>query len=179
MNAPNALTMSRIALVPMLAMALMAENLNAALAIFILGMATDTLDGHLARRSGDITDFGKLMDPLADKLFVGTAFVCLVLLGRLELAVVIVILSREVAVSALRLVANRRGVVISASKLGKAKTTLQAVTIGVLIIGDPTLAASELLVAVMTFVTILSGMAYFVSWAQAPDTTGEPASSPG
>lgn len=176
MNAPNALTLSRIALVPMLATALIAENLNAALAIFILGMATDTLDGHLARSRNAITDFGKLMDPLADKLFVGTAFICLVLLDRLELGVVIVILSREVAVSALRFVANRRGIVISASKLGKAKTTLQAVTIGVLIIGDPAHAASQLLVAVMTFVTILSGMAYFFSWAS---TSGEPATTPG
>jgi len=175
-NAPNALTLSRIALVPMLATALIAENLNAALAIFILGMATDTLDGHLARSRNAITDFGKLMDPLADKLFVGTAFICLVLLDRLELGVVVVILSREVAVSALRFVASRRGIVISASKLGKAKTTLQAVTIGVLIIGDPAHAASQLLVAVMTFVTILSGMAYFISWAS---MSGEPASSPG
>jgi len=176
MNAPNALTLARIALVPMLAMTLMSENLNAALAIFVLGMATDTLDGHLARSRNLITDFGKLMDPLADKLFVGTAFVCLVLLERLELAVVIVVLSREVAVSALRLVANRRGIVISASRLGKAKTTLQAITIGVLIVGDPTHAASLLLVAVMTFVTILSGMAYFLNWA---NTSGEPASSTG
>ena len=176
MNAPNALTLARIALVPMLAATLLAENLNAALAIFILGMATDTLDGHLARSRNLVTDFGKLMDPLADKLFVGTAFICLVLLERLELAVVIVVLSREVAVSALRFVASRRGIVISASKLGKAKTTLQAITIGVLIVGDPTHAASQLLVAVMTFVTILSGMAYFFNWANA---SGEPASSPG
>ena len=179
MNLPNALTVSRVALVPMLATALLAENLNAALAIFVLGMATDTLDGHIARTRGLITDFGKLMDPVADKLFVGTAFVCLVLLDRIELAVVVVILSREVAVSALRLVASRRGVVLSANKLGKAKTTLQAITVGVLIIGDPELALTQLLVALTVFVTILSGMAYFFNWATASGAPGEPASSPG
>lgn len=176
MNAPNALTLARIALVPMLVATLLSENLSAALAIFVLGMATDTLDGYLARSRNLVTDFGKLMDPLADKLFVGAAFICLVLLERLDLAVVIVVLSREVAVSALRFFANRRGVVISANALGKAKTTLQAITIGVLIIADPTLAISQLLVVAMTIVTILSGMAYFFNSA---NTSGEPASSPG
>ncbi len=130
-------------------------------------MATDVLDGHIARTRGPITDFGKLMDPIADKLFVGTAFVSLAALGFLEVAIVAVILSREVAVSGLRWVAKRRGVVISADGFGKAKTGLQVADDR-----DPHVRgrshrrrAVELLVAVTTAVTIMSGMSYFISYA--------------
>ena len=179
MNIPNALTLSRVALVPLLAMALLDRNMNAALAIFLLGMATDTLDGHIARTRGLVTDFGKLVDPLADKLFVGTAFVCLAMLGRIELAVVAVILSREVAVSVLRFAAKRRGLILSANKLGKAKTTLQAITVGFLVIADPGLALGDLLVALTTLITVLSGLSYVFAWATAEETPGEPVSSPG
>ncbi len=132
MNAPNALTISRIALVPVLAIALAKENMDFALAVFLAGMATDVLDGHIARTRGPITDFGKLMDPIADKLFVGTAFVCLAALSFLPVVIVAVILSREVAVSGLRWVAKNRGVVISADGFGKAKTGLQVLTIATL-----------------------------------------------
>ncbi len=184
MSAPNALTMSRVALVPVLAIALAKGNLSLALAVFALGMATDVLDGHIARTRGPITDFGKLMDPIADKLFVGTAFVCLAALDRIELGAVAVILSREAAVSWLRFVAKRRGTVISADALGKAKTALQTLTIGVLLyVVQPHSAEAEFLVLITTFVTILSGMSYFMAYATAPETARrdsiEPASSPG
>ncbi len=126
MNAPNALTLARIALVPMLAIALMSENLDArARRSSSLGMATDVLDGHIARTRRPITDFGKLMDPIADKLFVGTAFVCLASWSGSKLPIVVVILSREVAVSGLRCSPTGRGIVISADAFGKAKTALQ------------------------------------------------------
>ncbi len=178
MNAPNALTLSRIALVPVLVFALAEGNLNFALVVFLAGMLTDILDGHIARTRGPITDFGKLMDPIADKLFVGTAFVCLAAMGRIEVAVVAVILSREVAVSALRLVAKGKGIVISADAFGKAKTGLQSLTIATLLyVADPIAAAPQLLIAATAAVTIMSGMSYFISYAAADRV--EPASSPG
>ena len=184
MSIPNALTLSRIALVPVLAVSLARDNLDVALAVFLLGMATDVLDGHIARTRGPITDFGKLMDPIADKLFVGTAFVSLAALGMLEVAIVAVILFREAAVSALRWVAKSRGIVISADGFGKAKTGLQVLTIATLLyVSDTSAAGLELLVAVMTAVTIVSGMSYFLTYATAPEAAGrdrvEPASSPG
>ena len=183
MNVPNALTLSRIALVPVLAVSLAKGNMNFALAVFLVGMATDVLDGHIARTRGPITDFGKLMDPIADKLFVGTAFVSLASLGLLEVAIVALILSREAAVSALRWVARGRGVVISADAFGKAKTALQVTTVAALIhFADPALVGLEFLVAVTTAVTIVSGMSYFISYAAAPAARRdrvEPASSPG
>ena len=181
MNAPNALTLSRIALVPVLALSLAKGNLDLALVVFLMGMTTDILDGHIARTRGPITDFGKLMDPIADKLFVGTAFVCLAAMGRIEIAVVAVILSREVAVSGLRWVAKGRGIIISADGLGKAKTGLQALTVAALIyVAEPIAAAPQLLVAITAAVTIMSGMSYFISYATAPATArAEPASSPG
>ncbi len=175
MNVPNALTVSRIALVPVLALSLAAENMILALAVFLAGMATDVLDGHIARTRGPITAFGKLMDPIADKLFVGTAFVSLAALGLLEVAIVAVILSREVAVSALRWFAKGRGVVISADTFGKAKTALQVATVaGLIYFADPALAGLELLVAITTAVTIMSGMSYFISYATAPQAASSP-----
>lgn len=184
MNTPNALTMSRVALVPVLALALLNQNLNLALAVFALGMATDVLDGHIARTRGPITDFGKLMDPIADKLFVGTAFVCLALLDRIELGVVAVILSREVGVSWMRYVAKQRGVIMSADGLGKAKTGLQTLTVAVLIfVTEPGMAEWQTLTMITTFVTILSGMSYFMAYATSPETARgdgvQPASLPG
>ena len=184
MNVPNALTLSRIALVPVLAVSLARGNMDVALAVFLVGMATDVMDGHIARTRGPITDFGKLMDPIADKLFVGTAFVCLAALGMLEAAIVVVILSREAAVSALRWVARGRGIVISADWFGKAKTGLQVLTIATLMfVADPVATGPLLLVAVTTAVTIMSGMSYFISYVTAPEAAGrdriEPASSPG
>ena len=181
MNVPNALTLSRIALAPVLALSLAQGRMNLALAVFLLGMVTDVLDGHIARTRGPITDFGKLMDPIADKLFVGTAFVCLAAMGRLEVAIVAVILTREVAVSGLRWVAKGRGIVISADAFGKAKTALQVLTVATLIyVADPFLDGPMLLVALTTAVTIMSGMSYFISYAEALGRDrAEPASSPG
>lgn len=183
MNIPNGLTLARIALAPVLILALASHHRDIALAVFCAGMATDVLDGHIARTRGLVSDFGKLMDPAADKLLVGSAFVSLAAIDRLDAAIVVAILSREIAVSALRVVASRRGVVISASSLGKAKTGLQAVAvIALMIVGNPDAAAMHLLVAATTLVTILSGMAYFLSYLSAPvsgDRVAQSASSPG
>lgn len=174
MNLPNGLTVARVCMVPLLVAAMLDGNLNLALAIFLAGMATDCLDGYFARSRNLVTDFGKLMDPAADKLFVGSAFICLAALGRLEVAVVAVILWREVAVSGLRFYAKRRGAVLSANSLGKAKTGLQTVLVATLLyVTDPVAPAVLSLVWATTLITIFSGMAYFVSFAYA-----RPASSP-
>ena len=181
MNLPNALTLSRIALVPVLAVSLAQGRTNLALGVFLVGMLTDILDGHIARTRGPITDFGKLMDPIADKLFVGTAFVSLAAMGRLDVAIVAVILGREAAVSGLRWVAKGRGTIISADGFGKAKTALQVLTVAALIyVADPFADSAQLLVALTTAVTIISGMSYFIAYAAAPGRKRvEPASSPG
>ena len=130
LNLPNTLTLLRIFLVPVVVVALLDETPNGdliAAGVFALAALTDGLDGYIARSRGDITTFGKLMDPLADKLLVTAALVSLVSLGRLEAWIAMVIIAREFAVTGLRGVAAEQGVVIQASQLGKAKTVLQVV----------------------------------------------------
>ena len=106
-----------------------------ALAIFVVASLTDTLDGYIARRDHLITDFGKFMDPLADKLLVCSALICFVELGDLPAWMVIVIIAREFIISGFRLVASDNGIVIAASKTGKLKTISQMVMV-VLVIAD-------------------------------------------
>ena len=162
LNVPNALTMARICLAPVLALLLLERDQTAAaVAVFAIAMASDVVDGHLARSRGLVTTFGKLMDPLADKLVVGAAFVCLAAIDRVEPWVVAVILSREAAVTGLRMLAKRNGLVISANSLGKAKTTLQTVCILALVLAtDPSAAWVELIVFATVLITIASGVVY-------------------
>ena len=107
-----------------------------ALAVFIIASLTDLLDGKIARKYNLITNFGKFMDPLADKLLVCAAMICLVEMGRLAAWIVIVIISREFIISGFRLVASDKGVVIAASYWGKFKTTFQMVMICLLIVNN-------------------------------------------
>src|SRR5918994_809930 len=132
LNLPNVLTLFRILLVPVLVAALLSGlESGDLLAAIVFGVAslTDALDGWIARRNKNESTFGKLMDPLADKLLVTAALVSLVSLNRLATWVAMVIIAREFAVTGLRSVAAERGVVISASWLGKAKTGLQIAAI--------------------------------------------------
>lgn len=134
-NLPNALTVLRILLVPVFGWLLLAEDGSLrwwALVVFLVAIGTDWVDGHLARKHGLITAFGKLMDPIADKALIGTALVGLSLLGLLPWWVTVVILVRELGITLMRFVVIRRGV-IPASKGGKLKTTLQAVGIALLV----------------------------------------------
>lgn len=134
-NLPNALTVLRILLVPVFGWLLLAEDGSLrwwALVVFLVAIGTDWVDGHLARKHGLITAFGKLMDPIADKALIGTALVGLSLLGLLPWWVTVVILVRELGITLMRFVVLRRGV-IPASKGGKLKTTLQAVGIALLV----------------------------------------------
>ena len=165
LNLPNCLTVGRMCLTPALVILLSGDAWGPALGVFMAAMATDALDGYLARSRGAITDFGRLMDPIADKLLIGAAFVCLAAIDRVDPWAVAVILAREAAVSGLRLAARRQGVVISANRLGKAKTVVQSVAIVVLIaVGDPQAAWVQALVGVTVGITVVSGLAYVVSY---------------
>jgi CDP-diacylglycerol---glycerol-3-phosphate 3-phosphatidyltransferase len=129
--------------------------------VFALVAFTDGLDGYIARRRQQVTTFGKLMDPLADKLLVIAALVALVSLDRLAAWVAMVIIARELAVTALRTIAADQGVVIAASWLGKVKTALQVAAIVALIVWDPAPLAVDLLVYAAVAMTVISGADYF------------------
>ena len=164
LNLPNALTMLRILAVPVVVVALLVEMPNGdiiAAAVFAAAAVTDGLDGYIARSRNSVTTFGKLMDPLADKLLIIGALVSLVSLGRLEAWVAMVIIAREVAVTILRTIAAERGLVIAASWLGKAKTVLQIAAVIALIAADPAPAWVDVLVYAALAVTVVSGADYF------------------
>ncbi len=164
LNLPNALTLLRILAVPVVVVALLGETPNGdalAAAVFALAAATDGLDGYIARSRDSITTFGKLMDPLADKLLIIGALLSLVSLHRLEAWIAMVIIAREVAVTILRTIAAERGIVIAASWLGKAKTVLQIAAVIALIAANPAPAWVDVLVYVALVVTVLSGADYF------------------
>lgn len=140
MNLPNKLTILRVILiVPFVVFMLMTEFGDwqkwVALVIFCIASLTDMLDGYIARRDGLVTNFGKFMDPLADKLLVCSALVCLVSLRLLPTVVCIIIIAREFAISGFRLVASDNGIVIAAGIWGKLKTISQMIMI-ILLIAD-------------------------------------------
>lgn len=164
-NVPNVLTVLRILLVPVLVVALLDETPNGdlfAAIVFVVASLTDLLDGYLARTRNAITTFGKLMDPIADKLLIVAALVALVSLHRLAAWVAMVIIAREFAVTALRMAATQQGVVIQASLFGKAKTCLQiAAVLALIAAGDQTPAWVDALVYVTVLVTVASGADFF------------------
>jgi CDP-diacylglycerol--glycerol-3-phosphate 3-phosphatidyltransferase len=165
LNLPNVLTLIRILLVPVLVVALLDETANGdllAAIVFALASATDAMDGYLARTRNAITTFGKLMDPIADKLLIIAALVALVSLSRLAGWVAMVIIARELTVTVTRMQATQHGVVIAANWWGKAKTITQVAAIFFLIaIGEPTPAWVDGLVYGMVAITIVSGVDYF------------------
>ena len=165
LNLPNVLTVLRILAVPVIVVALLDETPNGdvvAAVVFALAAISDGLDGYLARSRDAVTTFGKLMDPIADKLLIVAALISLVSLGRLAAWVAMVIIAREFAVTALRAIAAEQGVVISASWLGKAKTILQVAAVFGLIIWEPAPLAIDLLVYAAVAVTVISGADYFL-----------------
>lgn len=142
MNLSNKLTVCRVALIPFFVVFLLYPDLTKysnyiAAAIFIIASLTDYADGKIARKYNLVTNFGKFMDPLADKLLVCAAMICLVEMGKLAAWIVIVIMSREFIISGFRLVASDNGIVIAASYWGKFKTTFQMLMIIVLILDIP------------------------------------------
>lgn len=138
MNWPNRLTILRICMIPVFILFLL-SNLGGELhneiagILFIAASLTDTLDGYLARKNNEITVFGKFMDPLADKLLVCSALICLTELGQIPSWVVITIVGRDFIISGFRLVAAEKGVVIAAGWWGKVKTAVQMVMVIVLV----------------------------------------------
>lgn len=162
-NTPNVLTVLRILLVPVLVVALLGETENGdvlAAAVFALASVTDAIDGYIARRSGSITNFGKLMDPVADKLLVIAALVSLVQLDRLEAWVAMVIIAREFAVTVARMAATQQGIVMASNWWGKAKTIVQVAAIFFVIAFDPAPTWVDGLVLGAVAITVVSGIDY-------------------
>jgi CDP-diacylglycerol--glycerol-3-phosphate 3-phosphatidyltransferase len=164
LNWPNFLTVVRIMLVPVLIVALLGQTTDGdilAAGVFALASLTDFVDGYLARARDSVTTFGKLMDPLADKLLIVAALISLVSLHRLAAWVAMVIIARELAVTVLRLGATQAGVIIAASNFGKLKTCVQiaAVLAVIAVRGHP--AWLETLVYAMVAITVASGLDYF------------------
>src|SRR3712207_8035406 len=161
LNLPNLLTLLRILLVPVLVVALTEEIPNGsaiAAAVFVVAALTDGLDGYIARSRQAITTFGKVMDPVADKLMIAAALIALVSLDRLAAWVAMVIIAREFAVSGLRIAAGQQGVLIPSSVLGKAKTIVQVAAVLALIAANDTgVVWVQALVYAMVAVTLASG----------------------
>lgn len=170
MNLPNTLTLIRIILVPIFMFFLLVKipyGQFIAATIFIIAASTDGLDGYIARKRKQITVFGKIMDPLADKLLVSAALISLVQLGKIAGWVAVIIIGREFAVTGLRSVAAAEGMVISASKLGKFKTISQIVAIVAILINEFILnliglSLGQYLLYLAVFFTIYSGLDYFI-----------------
>ena len=159
MNLPNKLTIMRVILIPFFVFFLLSPYFPAygnyiAVAIFIVASLTDMLDGKIARKYNLVTNFGTFMDPLADKLLVCSAMICLIELDRLAAWIVIVIIAREFIISGFRLVASDNGVVIAASYWGKFKTTFQMLMVIVLIL-DIQMPFFQILGTVLTYVALI------------------------
>ncbi|MHB8491995.1 MAG: CDP-diacylglycerol--glycerol-3-phosphate 3-phosphatidyltransferase [Solirubrobacteraceae bacterium] len=164
LNLPNLLTVLRIMLVPVVVASLLANSSSGyvlAAAVFALASLTDFIDGYLARARDDVTTFGRLMDPLADKLLIVAALLSLVSLHRLAAWVAMVIITRELAVTMLRMGASHAGHVIGASALGKMKTAVQIVTVLAVIAVPGRPVWVSVLIYAMVAVTVVSGLDYF------------------
>ena len=140
MNTPNKLTIARMILVPFFVLFILTgwggdANRYICLAIFVVASITDWFDGHLARKNNLVTNFGKFMDPLADKLLVCSALICMIELDRLPAWFVIIIIAREFIISGFRLIAAENGIVIAANYWGKFKTVSQMIMI-ILLLAD-------------------------------------------
>ena len=170
MNLPNKLTCFRVVLIPFFVFFMMAPFFEGdgnyiALVIFIVASLTDLLDGKIARKYHLVTNFGKFMDPLADKLLVCSAMICLIQTGQLAAWIVIIIISREFIISGFRLIASDNGVVIAASYWGKFKTTFQMLMVIALILNLPYTwfqALGTVLIYVSLALTIISLIDYIV-----------------
>ena len=167
MNLPNKLTIVRVCLIPFFVAALLFDHGNnytmriVANVLFIIASLTDLFDGKIARKYNMVTNFGKFMDPLAEKLLVCSALICLIELGQLPAWVVIVIISREFIISGFRLVAADNGVVIAASYWGKFKTTFQMIAVILLIFDIPALRmVANITVVIAVALTIISLVDY-------------------
>ena len=172
MNLPNILTLLRVLMIPFFAAAFLTGEVSdwITLGIFVLAAITDYFDGAIARKQNIVTDFGKLMDPLADKLMVMSAFICFTAEGLLHPAVTIVIMSREFLVTGLRMLATSKGKVIAADIWGKLKTVSQDFTIVLILVqsalgmeqGSFIGTAVRIFIWIMTILTLVSAVNYCI-----------------
>ena len=169
MNLPNKLTLLRVVLIPVFVVLLLLEGGQndtlriAALIVFCIASFTDFLDGQIARRNNLVTNFGKFMDPLADKLLVCSALICMIELEQLPSWYVITVIAREFIISGFRLVAADNGIVIAASWWGKFKTTFQMLTVVLLILNIPALHTVTLIIAGIAFVPTLVSLLDYIA----------------
>ena len=180
MNLPTQLTLSRICLVPLVVVFLIStDSIHSLVAAFLFATAavTDWLDGLIARRRGQVTTLGKLLDPVADKVLVAAALVSLVQVGKIDAWIVVVIIGREFAVTGLRSVSAAQGLVIAASELAKYKTFSQYLAVTLLILEKNVPVGIEAEFAYLSrgmlwaalILTIFSGIDYFVRFYRAAD----------
>ena len=167
MNLPNKLTLFRVILIPFFIVALLVNTIPyndyIALAIFIIASFTDMLDGKIARKYNLVTDFGKFMDPLADKLLVCSALICLIELNRISAWMVIIIIAREFIISGFRLIASDNGVVIAASYWGKFKTVFQMIAVCLMIVNIEAISMiTQIIVWIAIILTVVSLVDYMV-----------------
>ena len=168
MNLPNKLTILRVILIPFFVFFLISPFFDGygnyiALAIFIIASLTDMADGKIARKYNLVTNFGKFMDPLADKLLVCSAMICLIQTGQLAAWIVVIIIAREFIISGFRLIASDNGVVIAASYWGKFKTTFQMVMICLMIANFPQLQIlTNIIMWIALILTVVSLIDYLV-----------------
>jgi CDP-diacylglycerol--glycerol-3-phosphate 3-phosphatidyltransferase len=169
MNTPNKLTVGRMIMVPFLVLFMLTgwggeANRYICLAIFAVASITDWLDGYLARKHHLVTNFGKFMDPLADKLLVCSALICFIQSGQLDAWIVIVIIAREFIISGFRLIAAENGVVIAANYWGKFKTVSQMIMIILLFLnlGGFFAVLTEIFVWLSLVLTVISLLTYII-----------------
>ncbi|NLL81600.1 MAG: CDP-diacylglycerol--glycerol-3-phosphate 3-phosphatidyltransferase [Tissierellia bacterium] len=168
MNLANKITIFRIVLVPIFLLVLYSNipnNTYMATAIFVIAAITDTLDGYIARHKNLITNFGKFFDPLADKILVSAALIYLVEVGKVPAWIVILIMSREFAITGFRVIAASEGITIAASPLGKFKTITQLIAIPLLLLDNwpfhkLNVPLDMILIYIALFFTVLSGIDY-------------------
>ncbi len=172
LNAANILSLFRIVIVPVVVILLVEPGKRSSIAagvLFLVAFMTDTIDGFVARRWEMVTDLGKLLDPLADKLLISASLIMLIPTGRIPAWIVTIIVAREIGVTALRGMATKEGVVIAASSLGKVKTTLQVAGTFALILhyeffGIDFHIAGIILIVPALILTAWSGLDYFIKY---------------
>ena len=171
MNVPNLLTALRIFSIPVLVVVLLSQFKGQELiacAIFLLAALTDMLDGMWARRKNQITTTGKLLDPIADKLLIASALICLVELGSVPSWIAIILIGRGIAITGLRAIASSQGHHVEASRLGKIKMWVETITISLLILGKNTLGQFYLLALIGLWlaiaVSVISGAEYILKF---------------
>ena len=171
MSLPNVLTLLRILSTPILVLILLIRydgNELISFIIFILAAITDSLDGFIARRRKQVTVFGKLLDPIADKLLIASVFICFVELNLVPAWIVVIIIAREISITGFRVLASSKGINISASVLGKLKMNSETITIALLLLGEKYLGSFYIIPQIGLYIVIItavvSAVEYFIKF---------------